>query len=96
MLMNSNQVVFLDTSLQIERMIGTLAQQEALETHLARASHRFVSSHYVFMEFQRAVLSDYVRVTPCCNTPVGLTLPMPFAPAHWPTDRGHLGAVYTC
>lgn len=62
MSMNSNQAVFLDTSLQIERMIGALAQQEALETHLARAGHRFVSSHYVFMEFQRAVLADYVRV----------------------------------
>ncbi len=60
--MNSKAVVLLDTSIQIERMMGTLAQQEALETHLALKSHRFVSTQYVFMEFQRAVLADYVRV----------------------------------
>lgn len=60
--MNSKTVVLLDTSIQIERMMGTLAKQEALETHLALKSHRFVSTQYVFMEFQRAVLADYVRV----------------------------------
>jgi hypothetical protein len=60
--MNSNAVVLLDTSIQIERMMGALAQQEMLESHLALKAHRFVSTHYVFMEFQRAVLSDYVRV----------------------------------
>lgn len=60
--MNSKAVVLLDTSVQIERMMGALAQQEALETHLALKAYRFVSTHYVFMEFQRAVLSDYVRV----------------------------------
>jgi hypothetical protein len=60
--MNSNAVVLLDTSIQIDRMMGALAQQETLESHLALKAHRFVSTHYVFMEFQRAVLSDYVRV----------------------------------
>lgn len=60
--MRSNLVVLLDTSLQIERLIGTLAQQEAIEAHLTLTPHRFVSTPYVFMEFQRAVLADYVRV----------------------------------
>lgn len=59
--MNSKPIILLDTSIQIERMMGALAQQEMLESHLALTSHRFVATHYVFMEFQRALLSDYVR-----------------------------------
>lgn len=59
--MNSKLVVFLDTSIQIERMMGSLAQQEKLEVHLSLTPHSFVSTNYVFMEFQRSLLSDYVR-----------------------------------
>lgn len=60
--MNSRQTVLLDTSIQIERLIGSATQQAEIEEHLAVAGFRFVSSHYVYMEFQRAVLADYIRI----------------------------------
>ena len=60
--MNSSQTVFLDTSIQIERLIGAVARRTEIEDHLAIADVHFVSSHYVFMEFQRFILADYVRV----------------------------------
>ena len=60
--MNSKQTILLETSIQLERMIGMIAEQRAIEGHLATAECHFISSAYVFMEFQRAVLADYVRV----------------------------------
>lgn len=60
--MNSRQTVLLETSVQLERMMGVITEQRAIETHLATKDHLFVSSFYVYMEFQRAVLADYVRV----------------------------------
>jgi hypothetical protein len=60
--MNSKVIALLDTSIQIERMMGSMAQQDKLEVYLSLTPHRFVSTNYVFMEFQRSLLSDYVRV----------------------------------
>lgn len=60
--MNSKPLIFLDTSVQIERLLGSLSQRQAIEQHLAIADCTFVTSTYVFMEFQRAVLADYANV----------------------------------
>lgn len=60
--MNSNPPVFLDTSIQIERLIGPSPHKVAIERQLALPDFRAITSDYVLMEFQRAVVADYVRV----------------------------------
>lgn len=60
--MNSRPLVLLDTSLQIERLMGAAIHRRAIEEQLATAAYHFVTSNYVFMEFQRSLLADYVRV----------------------------------
>lgn len=60
--MNPSQTVFLDTSIQIERILGAKQQQREIEHQLTRANCQFVSSHYVFMEFQRSIIADHVHV----------------------------------
>lgn len=60
--MNSNQTIFLDTSIQIERILGAKHKQLEIEHHLAKANYQFVTSHYAFMEFQRSVIADHVYV----------------------------------
>ncbi len=54
--------VFLDTSIQIERLIADYAKQVAIERQLAAPEIQAITSHYVLMEFQRSVWSDYIRV----------------------------------
>lgn len=60
--MNSKPLVLLDTSLQIERLMGAAPKRRAIEEHLRTADCHFVTSAYVYMEFQRSLLADYVRV----------------------------------
>ena len=60
--MNAKPLVLVETSIQIDRLIGSTTAQTAIEAHLATAPYRFVSSPYILMEFQRVVLADYVRV----------------------------------
>ena len=54
--------VFLDTSIQIERLIADYAKQVAIERQLAAPEIQATTSHYVLMEFQRSVWSDYIHV----------------------------------
>ncbi|MEZ4860727.1 MAG: hypothetical protein R3C14_05445 [Caldilineaceae bacterium] len=60
--MKPDQPVFLDTSIQVERILGAKQKQVEIEHHLATSGYQFVTSHYVFMEFQRSVISDHVHV----------------------------------
>lgn len=60
--MNSNPRVFLDTSIQIERLIGPRSHKVAIERQLAMPNFGAMTSHYVLMEFQRTIVADYVRV----------------------------------
>lgn len=60
--MNSEMVVFLDTSIQIERIIGNKTRQAQIEQELKNPAHQFVTSSYVFMEFQRSLWADFVYV----------------------------------
>jgi len=55
-------ILFLDTSLQIERLIGPNPRQVTIEHQLAASDLQAMTSRYVLMEFQRSVWSDYVRV----------------------------------
>lgn len=52
----------LDTSIQIERLIGPYTKQIAIEKHLQNDGRQFFTSNYVVMEFQRTVIADYIRV----------------------------------
>ncbi len=60
--MNSEQVVFLDTSIQIERFIGSTERQAQIEHEVKNPDVQFVTSSYVFMEFQRSLWSDFVYI----------------------------------
>lgn len=60
--MNSKPAVFLDTSIQIERFVGSAGNRQLIEQQLALSTFQAVTSHYVLMEFQRSVVADYVRV----------------------------------
>lgn len=60
--MNSEVVVFLDTSIQIERVIGNKTRQVQIEQELKHPARHFVTSSYVFMEFQRSLWADFVYV----------------------------------
>lgn len=60
--MNSNPSIFLDTSIQIERLIGSGPHKVAIERQLSTPTFGAMTSHYVLMEFQRAVVADYVHV----------------------------------
>ena len=51
--MNSKKIVFLDTSIQIERFIGAKQRQAKIEHELKLPDVQFVTSSYVLMEFQR-------------------------------------------
>jgi len=50
--------LFLETTIQIERVIGSRARQSALQTELA--DFRLVTSQYVFGEYLRTVVKDAV------------------------------------
>ncbi|MEZ4707278.1 MAG: hypothetical protein R3A44_08735 [Caldilineaceae bacterium] len=60
--MNSSRRIFLDTSVQVERLIGPPAHKVAIERLLTIPNFGAVTSHYVLMEFQRSVVADYVHV----------------------------------
>lgn len=58
----TSKVVFLDTSIQIERLIGSRSRRHLIEMQLASHTIQPITSHYVFMEFQRSLWADYIRV----------------------------------
>ena len=60
--MNSKKIVFLDTSIQIQRFIGAKQQQTKIEHELKLPDVQFVTSSYVLMEFQRSLWSDFVYI----------------------------------
>lgn len=57
-----SQVVFLDTSVQIQRTLSDLPEAEAINALLAASSIQFVTSAYVWMEYQRSVVADFAHV----------------------------------
>jgi hypothetical protein len=52
--------LFLETTIQIERVVGSRARQAALRAELA--NYRLVTSHYVLGEFLRTVVKDAVHL----------------------------------
>ena len=53
------QIVFLDTSVQIRRTLALPEQAKQLEVQLTLPTIKAVTSAYVWMEYQRTVVADY-------------------------------------
>lgn len=58
----THQVVFLETSIQVQRAFATMEQRARLTDIFAAQSIQWISSTYVWMEYQRTVVADYAHV----------------------------------
>lgn len=54
--------IFLETSLQIHRVLANRPEQSVLETQLYQLAPTLWTSSYVFMEYQRTLIADYAHV----------------------------------
>jgi len=54
--------IFLDTSIQIQRLLSKRPEQKDLETAFSELAPRLCTSNYVWMEFQRTVVNDYAHI----------------------------------
>jgi hypothetical protein len=54
--------LFVDTSIQIQRILGSLAQRVAINRQLTRSDVSAVISQYVWMEYQRSLVADFAHV----------------------------------
>ena len=54
--------IFLETSLQIHRVLANRIEQQQLETHLFQLAPALYTSSYIFMEYQRTLIADYAHV----------------------------------
>ena len=54
--------LFLDTSIQIQRILGPLAASDAIDRRLARSDVTAVTGHYVLMEYRRSLVADFAHV----------------------------------
>lgn len=62
MSMPAKQRVFVETSIQIARVLAEPRQRERIEQQLQRTEYEFVTSQYVFMEYQRSLIADFAYV----------------------------------
>lgn len=63
----SIQMLFLDTSVQVERVLSEPHLLETIEEQLSSPNSQGVSTAYVWMEFQRTVLDDYAHIHSIMN-----------------------------
>ena len=56
------QTVFVETSVQIQRILASSEQRKQIREELASPTVLGVSSHYVWMEYQRTLIADYAHV----------------------------------
>lgn len=54
--------IFVETSVQIRRILAPRAEQAQWEIQFAQLAPRLQTTEYVWMEFQRTVLADYAHV----------------------------------
>jgi len=54
--------IFIDTSIQIQRILGTLDAVQAIENHLTQDNITAITCEYVLMEYQRSLVADFVHV----------------------------------
>lgn len=63
----SIQTFFLDTSMQVERVLSEPRLLETIEEQLRSPNTQAVSTAYVWMEFQRTILDDYAHIHSIMN-----------------------------
>jgi len=54
--------IFLDTSIQIQRLLSKRPEQKKLEATFSKLAPRLCTSNYVWMEFQRTIVDDYAHI----------------------------------
>ena len=54
--------IFLETSLQIHRVLADRPEQKQVETQIYQLAPALYTSTYVFMEYQRTLIADYAHV----------------------------------
>ena len=54
--------IFLETSLQIHRVLANRPAQRALETQIYQLAPALCTSPYVYMEYQRTLIADYAHI----------------------------------
>ncbi|MEM7534247.1 MAG: hypothetical protein AAF639_18850 [Chloroflexota bacterium] len=54
--------IFLETSMQIERTLTMGPESSKIESIIESSKHQFISSNYVWMEYQRSFVSDYAHI----------------------------------
>jgi len=60
--MNPPQIIFLDTTVQIQRSLADPAQSAKLEALLSAATIKAITAPYVWMEYQRTIIADYAYI----------------------------------
>jgi hypothetical protein len=54
--------LLLDTTIQIQRILGPLTSQVAIDRQLVRTDVAALTSRYVWMEYQRSLIADFAHV----------------------------------
>jgi hypothetical protein len=54
--------IFLETSVQIYRIVSERTAQEQVENHIRALAPNVYTSNYVWMEYQRTVVADYAHI----------------------------------
>ena len=54
----TKQYIFLDTSIQVQRVIANFEEFTKIEDQIFSANIQAISSAYVWMEYQRSVVAD--------------------------------------
>lgn len=54
--------VFIETSIQIARILTEKHTREGIEKAVSQPDIEFVTNHYVFMEYQRSLIADFAYV----------------------------------
>lgn len=55
-------LIFVETSIHIQRVLASRSLQSKLESHIALITTRLVTSNYVWMGFQRSLIADYAHI----------------------------------
>lgn len=58
----SEQLIFVETSIQIQRILADASKQRALQQKFQSLAPRLCTTNYVWMEFQRTVVADIVHI----------------------------------
>ncbi|MEM7539938.1 MAG: hypothetical protein AAF639_47735, partial [Chloroflexota bacterium] len=64
-------LIFVETSVQIERVLADKSEKIKLENHFERLSTQLYTTNYVWMEFQRTIVADVAHIQRVMSTQYG-------------------------